>query len=139
MRQSENKKLAHQMHDHKYLSVYLTTWIYKYNKIQRKKYLNSVRTVYETQFNRNKKFKHWMNLVIDNVRDQVQEIESDKIYKAKLILKVFKFFQFHNFASKRHQIISNIVEERWTHLRKFTFLQAWVNRREARVQKRILY
>ena len=69
-RRRHEKKLSLQMMRNRYLQTYLTAWIAKYNKAQKKKYLNEKMVQFRTS-SRNKIFKLWLRKVSEHYEDQI--------------------------------------------------------------------
>lgn len=58
------------MFRNRYLQTYLSAWIAKYNKVQRKKFLNE-KMVQFRKDTRNKIFKKWLRKVSEHYEDEI--------------------------------------------------------------------
>lgn len=69
----QQKEISFRMHRDRYITTYFRTWMQRYNKSQRKKYLQDVLLYYRRERIRNKIFTQWMQKVTNSIDVQLRE------------------------------------------------------------------
>ena len=127
------------MNRDRFITTYFGTWMQKYNKSQKKKYLNGVLNYYRVQRVRNKIFTQWIKQVTTMIDVQLRERQADFVYRQRRMEQVFKAFRVHSIRCKREYLITQIIKEKNDSIVAIKVIEKWRRRLHERIEKHQLY
>jgi len=127
------------MHRDRYITTYFGKWMEKYNKSQKKKYLEGIKDYYCRERIRNKIFTQWMQKVTVSIDVQVRERQATAEFQSKRLTTTFDFLKVYSIRQKRERLITQIIREKNESILAISALQTWRRRLHERMEKHELY
>lgn len=101
----QQKEISHRMYRDRYITAFFRTWMDRYNKALKKKYLQEVLLFYRREKVRNRIFTKWMQEVTSAIDDQLRDKKAALEYQDRRMLSVIRALRTHCIRKKRERLI----------------------------------